>query len=141
MERKTSQANMKCYVKSQESVDPIIIDDIYEIVNDDGTVSNNNDVENGASDNMEAPTESLFQVKNADADEEDKNDGEVVHEKKGEMVNIESHEETIVESNSADGNAQNKQTTITIVTKNQSRRKNEKKSKVVTKKSQPQRRR
>ena len=123
----------------QESVDPIITDDDDNVVNDDATVNNKNHVENGASNNMEGCTESPLEVKNADAHENDKRDGEVMHEKKDKMIDIESHEDCGLESNCADGEAQNQETTVSFVTRNQTK---EKRSKVApTKKSQPKRKR
>ena len=44
--------------------------------------------------------------------------------KKNEMVHIESREETSVENQNADGDAQDKQTTTAIVTRNQAKKDN-----------------
>ena len=116
--------------------------DASEKKSDERTISNNNDVENDESDNIEPCRNSVFEVKNADGDEENKTDGKEVHEKRNEMVHIESREETIVESPNADGDAQDQQTTMTIVTRNQTKKENnETKIKVVTKRSQQRRKR
>ena len=138
----SNEQSGKVEMPCQESVDTIENADANEKKSDEGTISNNNDVENDESDNIEPCRNSVFDVKNADGDEENKTDGKEVHEKRNEMVHIESREETIVESPNADGDAQDQQTTMTIVTRNKKKKDNNgTKIKVVTKRSQQRRKR